>query len=311
MRKIWIIMYSIALSAYALFTLADTFILPKNVVSISDLQQSQTVIYQKEETNYEQNEAEAENPLTGQAEAVISENSYEDENISIQIHTLREYDTDIYVAEITLQDPSYLKAGLAGNAFGQNISATTSSIAEESEAILAVNGDFYGFRDRGFVLRNGYLYRNSASRDGNEDLVIDQNGDFFLIEESESDAQTLVEEGAVQIFSFGPGLVENGKIIVSENEEVDQAMRSNPRTAIGQIDALHYVFVVSDGRTSQSEGLSLYELAEVMQSLGCKVAYNLDGGGSSTMWFMGNVVNNPTNGHSFKERSVSDIVYIG
>lgn len=74
----------------------------------------------------------------------------------------------------------------------------------------------------------------------------------------------------------------------------------------------HYVFVVSDGRTSESAGLSLAQLAAVMQDAGCQCAYNLDGGGSSTMWFMGDVVNNPTtNGNSISERKVSDIVYIG
>lgn len=89
-------------------------------------------------------------------------------------------------------------------------------------------------------------------------------------------------------------------------------MASNPRTAIGIIDNLHYVFVVSDGRTEESEGLSLLELAEFMDGLGVETAYNLDGGGSSTMYFNGEVMNTPTtNGRSIKERSVSDIVYIG
>lgn len=89
-------------------------------------------------------------------------------------------------------------------------------------------------------------------------------------------------------------------------------MASNPRTAIGVVDELHYLLVVSDGRTSVSEGLSLYELAEFMQSMNCTIAYNLDGGGSSTMVFNGEVINNPTtNGKSIKERGVSDIVYIG
>lgn len=88
-------------------------------------------------------------------------------------------------------------------------------------------------------------------------------------------------------------------------------MTSNPRTAIGQIDDLHYIMIVADGRTSESEGLSLYELAKVMQDYHCQTAYNLDGGGSSTMYFNGEIVNNPTNGRSHGERSVSDIVYIG
>ena len=78
------------------------------------------------------------------------------------------------------------------------------------------------------------------------------------------------------------------------------------------MDALHYMFVVSDGRTDESAGLSLSQLAEFMQGLGVVTAYNLDGGGSSTMYFNGEVINNPTtSGRSIKERSVSDIVYSG
>ena len=62
----------------------------------------------------------------------------------------------------------------------------------------------------------------------------------------------------------------------------------------------------------ESAGLSLSQLAEFMKCLGVVSAYNLDGGGSSTMYFNGEIINNPTtNGRSIKERSVSDIVYIG
>ena len=96
------------------------------------------------------------------------------------------------------------------------------------------------------------------------------------------------------------------------HEEVGVAMSSNPRTAVGIVDELHYVFVVSDGRTKESEGLSLVQLAEFMKEHGCKTAYNLDGGGSSTMYFNGRIVNKPVNrGSTISERSVSDIVYIG
>ena len=78
------------------------------------------------------------------------------------------------------------------------------------------------------------------------------------------------------------------------------------------VDELHYLMVVSDGRTDRSDGLTLYQLAEFLQSLGATTAYNLDGGGSSTMYFNGRVVNEPVNhGSTVSERSVSDIVYIG
>ena len=113
------------------------------------------------------------------------------------------------------------------------------------------------------------------------------------------------------MLSFGPALIEDGAIAVSAGDEGGRAKASNPRTAVAVIDELHYLFVVSDGRTGESEGLSLYELAVYLQSKGAQTAYNLDGGGSSTMVFMGRVVNQPTSGRSIRERSVSDIVYIG
>ena len=121
----------------------------------------------------------------------------------------------------------------------------------------------------------------------------------------------LVKNGVVNLLAFGPTLVKNGKIAVSSNSEVGQSMSSNPRTAIGMIDKNHYIIVVSDGRTSESAGLSLYELAEVMKSYGVKTAYNLDGGGSSTLYFNGKVINKPTTNGTISERAVSDIVYIG
>jgi len=245
------------------------------------------------------------------ADPIITDYSYQDENIQITIETLRAYDTDIYIADIVVSDVAYLKTALANNTFGRNIKETTSAMAAEHEAILAINGDYYGFRNSGFVIRNGVLYRTTA-RSGNSDaLVVNADGSFDIINESSSNAETLYAEGALQVFSFGPGLIDDGEIIVSNASEVSQSMGSNPRTAIGMIDELHYIFVVSDGRTSQSAGLSLLELATVMQEYGCTVAYNLDGGGSSTMVFMGEVVNNPTDGRSFGERKVSDIIYIG
>ena len=103
-----------------------------------------------------------------------------------------------------------------------------------------------------------------------------------ILDESDIDATTLLSDGVTQLFSFGPGLIENGQISVSAGQEVDQSMKSNPRTAIGMISPLHYIFVVSDGRTPASTGLSLIQLAQVMQEQGCVTAYNLDGGGSST-----------------------------
>ena len=239
-----------------------------------------------------------------------SENAYEDGNISIEISEYRVGDTNVYVADVTLSSAEYLKTAFAGNAYGRNITAKTSVTAAANHAILAVNGDFYGTREKGYVLRNGVLYRSTPSKN-QENLVIYEDGSFEIINESSVSAEELLSKGAVQILSFGPALVENGVVSVSESDEVGMAKASNPRTAIAIIDELHYLFIVSDGRTGESEGLSLYELAVFAKDLGAETVYNLDGGGSSTMVFGNSVINDPTSGGSIKERSVSDIVYIG
>lgn len=294
----WGIFYGIALTGFTVYTLLDAFVLPKNVVAL-------------ENNNTERQTIEETGTIEGK-QAVVTKNSYESEDIAINITTKYEYDTKIYIADVTVSDVSFLRAGLANGVFGRNIKETTSDIAKENNAIFAINGDFYGFRDSGPVIRNGVLYRSNKRSGSNDVLAVYNDGSFVTMKEENVDAQNLLDSGVLQLFSFGPTLVDNGQISVSANQEVEQSMNSNPRTAIGMISPLHYVFVVSDGRTSESAGLSLAQLAAVMQDAGCQCAYNLDGGGSSTMWFMGDVVNNPTtNGNSISERKVSDIVYIG
>jgi len=212
---------------------------------------------------------------------------------------------------VVLARPSLLKTALAGDRYGRNIKEKTSEIAEAKDAILAINGDYYSARE-GCVLRNGTLYRGFDGYSEDESLVIYSDGRTEIVTAANGDAEALKTAGAMQILSFGPALVEDGQISVTTSDEVDKAMADNPRTAFVYYNSNHYAFVVGDGRTSESKGLSLYRLAEFLQSLGAVHAYNLDGGGSSTMYFNGRVVNNPTtNGKRISEREVSDIVYIG
>ncbi len=244
-------------------------------------------------------------------QVIQTDTSYSDGRISITITEYRVHNTTVYVADVVLSSPEYLKTAFANNAYGRNVTAKTSETAKQNGALLAINGDYYGARERGYVLRNGVAYRDSGSS-GTEALVIYDTGEFEIVTEKQVSLDELEKNGARQVLSFGPALIIDFQNAVSEGEEVGQAMRSNPRTAIGIVDQLHYLFVVSDGRTSQSEGLSLHELADFMQSLGAATAYNLDGGGSSTMYFNGKIINQPTtDGKTIKERSVSDIVYIG
>lgn len=300
--KLYTLFFTLALTAFSTYAILDTFVIPR---VYSTVEQS---------TGTGANIAAAEAAATLQPLSVAAEKSdaasYCDENMSISLRTCYENDTMIYVADIQVDSPELLKTALSRNSYGRNVTASTSATASNVNAILAINGDNYGSREKGYVIRNGVLYRDTASK-GQEDLVIYADGSFAIINESEISAQELIDSGALQVFSFGPGLIEDGAVIVDADDEVDRAKASNPRTAIGILDENHYVFVVSDGRSSESEGLTLKELALFMQRLGVQYAYNLDGGGSSTMVFRDEVINNPTSGHSSGERAVTDIVYIG
>lgn len=241
-------------------------------------------------------------------EAIVTDTSYQDDQISIQIETLRIHDTTVYVADVVLVDAALLKTALAQNTYGRNVKATPSAMAREHEAILAINGDYYGFRESGVVLRNGVLYRDNDQADS---LLIDAAGDFLQLNGSVTRTDAYQSGAAWQAFSFGPTLLQDGEAVVDARSEVSRSRGSNPRTAIGQVSALHYIWIVSDGRTQESAGLTLLDLADLFASYGCQTAYNLDGGGSSTMVFNGTVINTPTDGRSAGEREVSDIVYVG
>ncbi len=314
-RKMISWLFGAALFLFTLYAALDTFVLQRVYQTVPEAESG--VAQNGEESTSEGNlytDKGATNVgavKTADTAAVITDRTYSDGNIRITLETFREYDTTIYVADVQLSSAEYLKTALAQNAYGKNVTEETSDMAARSGAILAINGDYYGARESGYVLRNGVLYRETAKK-GQEDLVIYADGSFGIITETEVSAAELLEAGAVQILSFGPALLENGEIAVTKDEEVGKAMASNPRTAVAGVDELHYLFIVSDGRTDESEGLSLWQLAEFTQKLGAKTAYNLDGGGSSAMVFGGELVNNPTtNGKNIKERKVSDIVYIG
>lgn len=293
--------FALILIAYTVYAALDTFVIVRVLTPDTLPTEAPTTVPTATESPAEQ----------ATTAPISTDTEYHDDQIDIVLTTMRVENTTVYVADVQIADISLLKTALAGNTYARNLTETTSVQAANAGAILAINGDYYGAQERGYVLRNGVLYRASA-QSGTDALVIGADGNFRIITEGETSADTLVREGAWQVLTFGPALVKDGQVTVSSSDEVGRAMTSNPRTAIGQISEGHYLLVVSDGRTEESAGLSLRQLAELMQSLGAQVAYNLDGGGSSTMVFQGRVVNNPTtNGRSIRERSVSDIVYIG
>lgn len=249
--------------------------------------------------------------------ATYDDRSYKSENIEINIDKVTtgsgSNSITYFVADVKVADATYLKSAFAQNKFGRNIVESTSDIAEDNNAIFAINGDYYGFREDGILIRNGVVYRDSGAREG---LALYSNGSMESYDETRVTGEELLAKGVVNTLSFGPVLVDDGeattdfqKVSIDSNFGNRTIENSNPRTGIGIIEPNHYVFIVVDGRSqSYSKGMTLNEFAVTFKELGCTEAYNLDGGGSSTMYFMGKVVNNPLG--KGEERDISDIIYI-
>jgi len=251
------------------------------------------------------------------ASAVVTDTSYTSGDTGVTISTVTTGSGDntvtYYVADVVLDDATTLKSAFAEDTYGENITETTSAIAEDHNAIFAINGDYYGFRDTGIVIRNGVVYRDEGARQG---LAFYKDGTVKVYDETTTTADQLIADGVWNTLSFGPSLLDNGEIASGiEDVEVDTNFGNHsiqgeqPRTAVGVIDQNHLVFVVVDGRSpGYSAGVTMTGLAQIMKDLGATTAYNIDGGGSSTMYFNGSLVNNPLGEN--KERGTSDILYI-
>lgn len=171
-------LYGILLLSYTGYALLDSFVIPhpmQTVVASSQQSNSQSTLAESVEAQINQklNSTEAEssaqvsdptelNQTETQTDASTSSSlegtaigNYSDSKTKITLTKYRSYDSSIYVADVTVSDVSVLKTAFAQNTYGRNITEQTSSIASDHQAVLAINGDYYGARQSGYVIRNG------------------------------------------------------------------------------------------------------------------------------------------------------------
>lgn len=240
---------------------------------------------------------------------------YEDPSIRVtrqsDIVTLPDGDeTRLYVLRIKIADPSQLrtmsmqgfdKIGRVGN---------IEVMSNRVNAVVAFGGDYYCGDAKRFVLRQGTVYKESMGP--NQDLLlIDEDGDFHIIlaEEHPEDMDKTQINGkkVVNSLCFGPALIKDGK----KNPNLSSApTHCNPdeeheRMIICQIGPLEYMAVACALR-----GLTLPEMTDLILSLGDNVqqAYNLDGGISTQLLFLGRRINNTSRAPE-DNRKLVDIVY--
>ena len=244
------------------------------------------------------------NTIFTSGEVISTDNCYKSEDISV---TLTDYDVNgivYHVEDIYVKNVENLRTAFADDSYGKGITEWPSSMTLRVNAVASINGDYYGTTsDSGAVIRNGILYRDNPD---SEVLVMYYDGTMKVISADDFDGESEIANGAYQAWCFGPSLLDSSGNAKTKFSMSGHMARENPRTFIGYYGAGHYCFVTIDGRSSESSGATLVEEAEIAEALGCKIAYNLDGGKTSYMSLNGETVNEPADGG----RVCSDIIYI-
>ena len=223
----------------------------------------------------------------------VTENSYTSPDISITVDEVNEENLTYYVADIYVRDITCFQTALAENTYGSGFRDSIEDMAVLNNALLAVNGDYYGNTTEGVVIRNGVIYR--ANPTDCDVCVLYYDGSMKVMPGSSFSVEAAVEDGAWQAWTFGPALLDAGGDPITAFASTSRITNANPRTAIGYYEPGHYCLVVVDGR-GESSGISLPRLSRLFDTLGCIAAYNLDGGNSSIMVWGNEVINNPSGG---------------
>lgn len=236
---------------------------------------------------------------------------YEDPSITADYEWFNspEWHTTFFIARVKIANGSQLRTA-AADSFAKKGVASTQAIARRMNAVVAVNGDFYSANEGRFVLRQGQVFREEMAP-GQDLLLIDEEGDFHIVladEHPETMDKTVVDGKRVtNALCFGPALIRDGKIVVDGNRAQPQSHPFAREIRLGfcQTGPLEYMLVVNF-----NESLTLEEFAAFLSSYEeVKQAYNLDGGMSAHLIFMGELRNKSAliNGQDY--RPVSDIVY--
>ncbi len=195
-------------------------------------------------------------------------------------------------------------------------------IARKNGTVLAVSNDYAQLRLQqkksrpGIIIRNGTVYsektkaRNSSGFPNLDCLAIWPDGEMKVFYSDEKTAEEYLAEGAVDVLSFGPILIRDG---VLNEEALDKYATSHAqRTAVGMVEKGHYYFMMLEGRITRSKGDGIRFLAEKLLEKGCTLGFNLDGGQTSTIVFMGHQLCRMSNTKkNLSSRRTSDILGVG
>ena len=213
-------------------------------------------------------------------------------------------------SEVKIAHGSQLKRKVAGDTYSTGVRYYATDMAKECNAVVAINGDFYDYRQIGVTVYQRELYRFAPDR--LDSCHITASGDLLFsyageLTDAEYTRQFIADNDVVFTLSFGPVLVDNGELLPIDNSyPVGEGNRTYSRSAIGQLDQLHYLLMTvnyADGYTTTAK---LDQMGRFMYLKGCQKAYELDGGQTSILIMNGEAVNHVDWDN---ERTMSDIVY--
>ncbi len=211
--------------------------------------------------------------------------------------------------EVKIAHGSQLRRALAGGEYGSSVEEYPTNMASNVNAVLAINGDFYGFRDLGISVYQRTMYRHKPDKvdtayftaDG--DMIFSKRGELT----DKAEAEQFIRDNDV-IFSvaFGPVMVENGEKVVTTQYPIGEIEKKYSRAAIGQVDKLHYLLMTINYEGPCQYTATLATAIDYIYDKGVQSAFALDGGQTASMVFNGELVNRVDWGN---ERTMSDIIY--
>ena len=212
-----------------------------------------------------------------------------------------------WVVDVKVGHASQLRTA-AAESFNTETTLPVSDIANRVNAVVAINGDYFARHKEGYAIRQGSLIRDKLK--GNRDaLLIDEDGDFHVyhLPEKGSLTDTVNGKKVTNAFYFGPILVENGEVPKKlPNFTFLKPDKYYARLAICQVDKLHYKLILTTMEQDYTLGIRLKDFAKLCQAEGAQIAYNLDGGLSTTLFFNNKRINEQK---KVNFRSIPDIVY--
>ena len=232
-------------------------------------------------------------------EIVSAENSYTSPDVSINISTVTvgegAYSSQCHIADIYIGQIENFQTYFATGSYGYYAEQSALGIDEDSGALIAINGDYCNNQTSGFLVRNGELYFSEQT--SNDICVLYKDGTMATYAPDEYIVEDELQKNVYQVWKFGPKLLDADGVPMTTFNTSSPIKWENPRSAIGYYEPGHYCFVVVDGRQDgYSRGLKIEELAKLFADLGCKAAYNLDGGASAVMTFNDAIYSRPSNG---------------